>query len=191
MSPAARPDTIELVYETHATTEDNERGIATGWLPGRLSEAGRRQAAQLGMRRCSDGIDLVLVSDLARAVETAEIAFADTDLAIEPDPRLRECDYGELNGVPVARLDAERTARVDQPFPRGESYRDVVDRMADLLEELRRDGVGQRVVLIGHSAPRWALDHLLHGELLEELVGPPFEWKPGWEYVLNVETSLP
>jgi hypothetical protein len=23
--------TIEIVYETHSTTEDNERGIATGW----------------------------------------------------------------------------------------------------------------------------------------------------------------
>jgi hypothetical protein len=25
---------IELVYETHSTTEDNEAGRATGWLPG-------------------------------------------------------------------------------------------------------------------------------------------------------------
>jgi hypothetical protein len=30
--------TVGLVYETHSITEDNERGIATGWLPGRLSE---------------------------------------------------------------------------------------------------------------------------------------------------------
>ena len=26
---------IEIVFETHALSEDNERGIATGWLPGR------------------------------------------------------------------------------------------------------------------------------------------------------------
>ena len=29
--------TIELVFETHSTTDDNERGFATGWLPGVLS----------------------------------------------------------------------------------------------------------------------------------------------------------
>jgi len=28
---------IEIVFETHCLSEDNERGIATGWLPGRLS----------------------------------------------------------------------------------------------------------------------------------------------------------
>jgi hypothetical protein len=41
----------------------------------------------------------------------------------------------------------------------------------------------RRVVLIGHSANRWALDHLLHGTTLEELVGP-FDWQPGWSYSL-------
>jgi hypothetical protein len=29
--------TIRIVFETHSTTEDNENGIGTGWLPGRLS----------------------------------------------------------------------------------------------------------------------------------------------------------
>ncbi len=43
--------TIRIVFETHSTTEDNERGIATGWLPGRLSAAGRAQAAELARRR--------------------------------------------------------------------------------------------------------------------------------------------
>lgn len=36
---------IELVYETHSSTEDNEHAIATGWLPGRLSASGREHAA--------------------------------------------------------------------------------------------------------------------------------------------------
>jgi hypothetical protein len=31
---------VSIVYETHSITTDNEDGIATGWLPGRLSEAG-------------------------------------------------------------------------------------------------------------------------------------------------------
>ena len=62
---------IELVYETHSTTIDNETGIATGWLEGRLSETGRVQAAELGRRRRDDGLAAVYTSDLARAIETA------------------------------------------------------------------------------------------------------------------------
>ena len=27
--------TIEIVFETHSTTEDNEKGSATGWRPGK------------------------------------------------------------------------------------------------------------------------------------------------------------
>jgi 2,3-bisphosphoglycerate-dependent phosphoglycerate mutase len=68
---------IELVFETHSTTEDNERGRATGWLPGRLSDRGRLQARELGRRRAGDRITAVFSSDLARAAETASVAFGD------------------------------------------------------------------------------------------------------------------
>ena len=50
---------IEVVYETRSVTVDNERGIATGWLPGRLSARGRELAAELGRRRGHDGLAAV------------------------------------------------------------------------------------------------------------------------------------
>ena len=73
---------IEIVFETHSLSEDNERGIATGWLPGRLSASGRENAAQMGRRRRGDGISAVFTSDLRRAAQTAQIAFGDTDIPI-------------------------------------------------------------------------------------------------------------
>ena len=126
---------IELVYETHSTTIDNETGIATGWLEGTLSEKGRMQAAELGERRRDDGLAAVFVSDLGRAIETAEIAFAESELPVHLDWRLRECNYGELNGAPVAEIDeAGRVRRIDEPFAGGESYRQVVERTRELSE---------------------------------------------------------
>lgn len=59
-----------LVFETHSITTDNERGVATGWQPGELSDAGRALAVELGVRRRNDAIALTFTSDLARAVET-------------------------------------------------------------------------------------------------------------------------
>jgi hypothetical protein len=38
---------VEIVFETDALTEDKERGIATGWLPGRLRPRGRTNAAAM------------------------------------------------------------------------------------------------------------------------------------------------
>lgn len=175
---------VEIVYETHSTTVDNETRVATGWLPGQLSETGRRQAVELGQRHENDRIAAVFVSDLARAVETAEIAFSGCDIPIHRDARLRECNYGDLNGMPVARLVAERSLHIDEPYPGGQSYRQVVDQTRDFLHDVEKDWDGTTVLIIAHSANRWALDHLLNGVPLEDLVDAPFHWRDGWRYTL-------
>ena len=175
---------VEVVFETHATSTDNEAGVATGWGQGRLSDAGRRQARELGDRRRHDGIAAVFTSDLYRAVETAEIAFAGSDIPVHQDRRLRECDYGAMNGMPVSRLAAQRLRHVDEPFPGGQSYRQVLDQTSDLLRELAIGWDGRRLLLISHSANRWALDCLLGSAILEDLVTLPFGWREGWEYRL-------
>ena len=176
---------VELVFETHALTTDNERGIATGWLGGSLSARGRTLAAGLGTRRRDERIDQVLCSDLARAVETADIAFGGTALRVTLDWRLRELDYGDLNGAPVDVVARERLGRVDVPFPGGESYRDATARVGELLDELVTSASRPRVLVIGHTATRWAFDHLLDGKPLEEVVDAPFDWREGWEYAVR------
>jgi len=176
--------TVEIIYETHSTTTDNETGIATGWLPGQLSRDGRRQARELGLRRRDQNIAAVFVSDLRRAVETAEIAFAGSGIPSYRDARLRECNYGALNGMPVSQLVGERRRHIDEPFPDGQSYRQVVTQTRDFVRELAARWDGSRVVVIAHSANRWALDHLLNGAALEDLADAPFGWQEGWWYVV-------
>jgi broad specificity phosphatase PhoE len=176
--------TVEIVFETHSMSEDNERGIATGWLDGRLSETGRRLARELGERRLDERIDAVFTSDLGRALETSGIAFGNWGIPVHTDSRLRECSYGSLNGASVDEIEAQRRRCINDPFPGGESYKDVVARVQDFLTDLARDWDGKRVVVIGHAATRWALDHLLLGAALEDLVSTPFEWQNGWRYTV-------
>jgi broad specificity phosphatase PhoE len=174
---------VEVVYETHSTTEDNEAGIATGWLPGRLSATGRDQARELGERRRDDGIAVVFTSDLRRAVETAEIAFAGSGVPLVADARLRECDYGELNGT-AEPAGGSRAPHLEVPYPGGESWHQAVQRVAGFLHELRREHDGERVLVIDHVATRLALDMVADGRKLEEAIAAPFAWQPGWEYAL-------
>jgi hypothetical protein len=56
--------------------------------------------------------------------------------------------------------------------------------MAGFLDELARDWDRARVVVVGHSATRWALDYLLTGAALHDLVASPFAWPEGWSYAL-------
>src|SRR5262252_6297569 len=176
---------VAVVFETHSISEDNEAGVATGWLGGRLSDAGREQAFLLGERRRRDGVDVVFTSDLNRAVETAQIAFGAGDLPVFLDWRLRECNYGRLNGMPRRQLDAERSARLDEPFPGGESWREAVQRVALFLDELATERDEERVLVIGHVATRWALDQHVYGRALDDLLSEPFQWEEGWEYTLQ------
>ena len=174
---------VEIIYETHQISTDNEVGIATGWLPGRLSTVGRELARELGERRRHNGFAAIFSSDLRRAVETAELAFGGQGIPMFQDARLRECNYGELNGMPVERLAAERPQRVTIPYPGGQSYQDVVAATDDFLRDLAQWD-GSTVLIIAHSANQWALDVLLNGASLEELVGAPFAWQAGWSYTL-------
>lgn len=178
---------VEIIFEAHSTSVDNEAGIASGWRDVSLSDVGRQQAKELGERRRGDPIDAVFCSDLRRAVETAEIAFG-SRITIRRDRRLREYDYGEMTGAPVARIHAERSNRVETPFPHGESLREVVVRVRSFLDDLVREWDGIRIMVIGHSATRLALDHLLGGIPLQEAASHPFTWQPvppSWRYVIE------
>jgi 2,3-bisphosphoglycerate-dependent phosphoglycerate mutase len=173
---------IELVFETHSTTVDNERGHATGWLPGQLSEQGRTQAQQLGRRRIGNRITAVFSSDLARAAQTASAAFGTSAIPVLYDWRLRECDYGQRNGMSVAELHAGRREHLDLPYPGGESWRQAVTRVGRFLSDLPLRWNEQRVLVIGHVATRWGLDHFIGGVPLEDLIEQDFAWQQGWEY---------
>ncbi len=141
-------------------------------------------AREIGPRGLADSATTVFVSDLARAVETAELAFEGSGLPINRDVRLRECNYGAQNGMPVAQLAASRARHLDTPYPAGQSYRDVVAATQGFLRDLAAGYDGHTVVVIAHSANKWALDVLLCGAQLADLVDAPFGWREGWTYTL-------
>jgi broad specificity phosphatase PhoE len=171
---------MKLWFETHSTSLDNERGVASGHLDVELSETGRKQAAELGERYHGRDLAAVYTSDLRRSIATAEIAFCRSDVPRIIDRRLRECDYGAWSGCPVEQLDRQRTGFTDKPFPAGESYRDVVRRTDAFLSDLPRTVAP--VLLIAHRAQWYALEHLLAHRDLREVLTASWKWQPGWQY---------
>ena len=179
MTPAAD---VVLVFETHATSLDNEAGLASGWFDVALSVTGEAQARELGDRRRNDDLAAVFCSDLIRAFRTAEIAFGDRALPIVRDARLRECDYGALTRHPASEIEMRRAVHVAAPFPDGESYEDVATRVSAWLAEARTRFAGRTVLVIGHRATFYALEHLLRHIPLRDAVSSRWQWQPGWTY---------
>jgi broad specificity phosphatase PhoE len=179
MHPGAE---LIVVFETHATSLDNEAGLASGWFDVALSSTGEQQARALGERRRREDFAAVFSSDLARAVRTAAIAFPDRTVPIRTDVRLRECDYGALTRCPVSEIEARRADHIARPFPEGESYQQVADRVSDWLGETAQRFAGRTVLAIGHRATYYALEHLVRRVTLDAAVAKPWQWQPGWVY---------
>ncbi|GAB2947295.1 hypothetical protein GCM10027280_40020 [Micromonospora polyrhachis] len=175
---------VDIVFEPPAPTTDEEAGRISGWRSGVLSAYGRSRARQLGERHRADGITGVFCSDLDSVVQTVEIAFPHRGIPVHRDTRLRECDYGDFDGMPVAEFAPLRSRHLDQPFPRGQSYRQVVDQTRGFLRDLAAAWDGRRVLVVAHTANRWAFDHLLTGVPLENLLDAPLHWPERGQYRL-------
>ncbi len=178
---------IEIIFEAHGTTYDNEAKLSSGWYDVELSELGKRQAKELGERYKDEHIDAVFSSDLQRSYKTAEIAFARKNMPIIKDKRLRECDYGDSTRHPSEEVEPLKAEHIARPFPGGESYEQAVERMRSFLKDLPKEYNGKKVMIIGHRATHYGLEWWIHHTPLSQSVITPFKWQPGWRYTLFEE----
>ncbi|HLF79373.1 MAG TPA: histidine phosphatase family protein [Dehalococcoidia bacterium] len=179
---------VNLTYFVHATTIDNELGLATGWRPGELSARGREQALELGRSLTGRRFDVVFTSDLQRAIDSARLVFGEQSSIIE-DSRLRECNYGGLAGMSARSFKDRLADHIETPFPNGESYLDVQGRIEGFLADLRMGHDGEHVAVVAHQAPQLALEVLLSGKTWHEAIEQDWRrtraWQAGWEYLVR------
>ena len=195
---------VTIIFETHGTTTDNEKHLASGSADVDLSKLGKKQAKELGQRRNNEAFDAIFCSGLQRSLHTAQIAFGGkleltrSDLVSIPgrtslsgripliqDCRLNECDYGDMTQHPSSTVDPEKPQRIATPFPNGESYEQTSDRMKHFLQDLFANYNGKKIMIIGHRATQYALELWINGRPLEEVIPAVWHWQPGWTYVLK------
>jgi len=175
---------VDIVFEAHGTTYDNEMKLSSGYNDVALSPLGIEQSRQMGERYKDDFFDAIFCSDLKRSYKSAEIAF-DGRWPIVKDVRLRECNYGDFTQKPSDIVEKEKPNHIHVPFPNGESYDQTIVRMQDFLKDLFENYFGKRVMIIGHRATQYGLENIINGVSLEKLVSTPFKWQPGWKYTLK------
>lgn len=175
---------VTIIFEAHGTTYDNEAHLSSGHNDIELSPLGITQSGEMGERYKDDHFDAIFCSDLQRAYKSAELGFGDK-FPIIKDARLRECDYGDLTQHPSDEVTAEKPSRIHEPFPNGESYDQCAERMKSFLQDVLKDYDGKRVMVIGHRATQYGLEHWILNKPLEEVIPAPWKWQPGWTYELK------
>lgn len=153
-----------LVLARHGLTNWNVEERMQGHQGASLNNLGRAQAHQLAEQLQSEveTIDIVISSDLQRAVETATIVAEFLKIPLQLDLRLRECTFGSLEGLTRQEIISrygeelrrhlnERTFDYDfRPFG-GECRKQVVARHLPLINALREDKKIRAAVLVGHG----------------------------------------
>jgi glucosyl-3-phosphoglycerate phosphatase len=96
--------TRRLVVLRHGETLDNAAGIWQGLKDSELSPVGLAQADKAAPAIAAYQPEVVVASDLARARVTAERVGQAVGMPLRLDPRLREIDVGEWQGVTTAEV---------------------------------------------------------------------------------------
>lgn len=177
---------VKIIYFVHGTTYDNQEHKASGWNQVNLSEKGIEQAKALRKEINIDEIDIVISSDLKRAITSANYIFNNGKQVLH-DERIRECNYGDLNGYDTSLVRYEE--HINIPFPSGESLMDVENRLRMFCNYLLNNYDGKTVALVAHKAPQLALEVITKNISWEEAINNDWRktkaWQPGWEYILK------
>ncbi len=153
-----RGDT-HLIAIRHGETEWNSQGRFQGHLNSALNREGLAQAEALAERLAGERFDLLLSSDLGRALETARVIAMRSGHEIVVDPRLRERNMGIFQGLTPAEAVARhpdeyarfRTGDPDYVIPEGESMRQFFGRSVACFTELAARHAGRTLAAITHG----------------------------------------
>ena len=177
---------VKIIYFVHGTTLDNLEHKATGWLHGTLSSKGIFQSFSLKKIININEIDLVISSDLKRAILSAENIFKG-EKEILHDERIRECNYGFLNGKDSSLV--QYNEHIRKTFPNGESLIDVQKRVQDFCNYLLTNYNNKTIAIVSHRAPQLALEVITKNISWEEAIKNDWRntksWQPGWTYLIS------
>ena len=143
----------------HAETDWNREGKIQGHSDSPLTESGQKDADSWGRRLSGMPWDLILGSDLGRAVNTAAIINQHLQIPFETDSRLREQHWGEWTAKPSDKIKYEELPKLDKAKrtgwlfcpPGGEDRISVWQRNHNALVTAARKWRGSTILVVTHE----------------------------------------
>ncbi|HEY0365991.1 MAG TPA: histidine phosphatase family protein [Pyrinomonadaceae bacterium] len=166
----------------HGQSKGNAERRFGGHTATPLSARGRNQADATARTLQSESITAIYSSDLARAIETAKPLANITGLPVNGTTAFRERDVGVMEGLTFEDAAQEHPDQYAALLRRdfeyvligGESYRQLLDRARQRLDEIIEEHRGGKIAVFSHTGTICIL--ALH--LMGALDAP--ELKPVW-----------
>jgi len=166
---------MKIFLVRHGETTGDVEDRYGGSYDDHLTDLGREQLAVTANNLADKGIEIIYVSPLIRAKESAEIIKLKTVCPVEIVYGLEERGYGVLGGLTKAEA-LEKYPEVVEAHknplntdPEGESYDDFRNRVLDTFQKITQKEYST-VAVVSHGGPiKQILAHL--GKNLPEKIG--------------------
>jgi broad specificity phosphatase PhoE len=176
------PLTTNVLLIRHGQSRGNAERRFGGHTATPLSARGRNQALATARSLKSESVTAIYSSDLARAMETAQPLAKVTGLYVNGTNAFRERSVGVMEGLTfedAAEQHPEQYAALlrrdfEHVLTGGESYRQLLDRASERLDQIIEENRGGKIAVFSHTGTICIL--ALH--LMGALDAP--ELKPVW-----------
>lgn len=157
---------MKFIFVRHGKTHFNEINLTQGWCDSPLSQLGVKQVENMSLQLKDYCINKAYTSPLGRAVETSEIILQSHNIAPVYDKRLKEVDFGILEGINtqfVRELHVESSDWVDtlemdyRPY-KGEDLHSVITRQREVINDIVENSQEDDTILVvGHGCSLYGL----------------------------------
>jgi broad specificity phosphatase PhoE len=147
----------------HGSTTENSEAKTRGWDNSSLTSHGRNEAHKLGETLKGKGINILISSDLPRAVETAKILSKELNIPYRGSShQLRTWNVGELTGRGLKDTqkiqDDYAENKPDEKIKGGESFNTFKERVLKGFEKIEKNFPKEIVGVVTHSKCQRVLD---------------------------------
>jgi isoleucyl-tRNA synthetase len=188
-----RKNANRYILMRHGEAENNTKNVIDHDIKTsryNLTLRGINQAERTAEKLKKADIDAIFTSDFPRTRQTAEIvARALEKKGVSIDARLREVDFGELNGHPASEHHKFFPYTMDE-FTReiggGENLTELRERLFDFVKEKEKEFSGKTILVVSHEYPIWMLASIFEAWGNREAVKE--RKKQGEDFIYHAET---
>ena len=148
---------MKYIFVRHGKTHFNEIQLKQGWCASPLTKQGIKEIENMAEQLKDYTIDAAYTSPILRAKHTAQMILKNHTVLLNEDKRLKEVNFGLLEGLPclfVDKLHLESSdwlndLQMDYSGYEGENVEDVIQRHFDLLDEIEKKFQKDDTILMG------------------------------------------
>ena len=163
---------LRVYIVRHGETMFNVKHKIQGWCDSPLTKQGIQQAKNVGVNLKEIEFETCYCSTSERVIDTANLILTDRNVLIQPTKKLKEMNFGELEGESEEELLKVQHLFLSEGMRQfgGESMKDVTDRMNETLEMIANNHKDGNILLVSHGGAIMNLLCSIKPEIYDDLI---------------------